>query len=155
MQQQLQQQLLLKLLEKLLFCATTSGEQGLVTKEWRENGQGGKKRSACLTAGRFRKREGLLKQLAGKLVRRLKGPPGCLAAADGQQDLNTTDNMFVSLCLVCWYLCWVQVSVDTAQLFCCAFDLCLVLASLHTQISASSTPQGCCAKWPSSAGGNL
>ncbi len=72
-----------------------------MTKEWRENGQGGKKRSACLIAGSFRKKEGLLKQLAGKLVRKLKGPPGCLAAADGQQCLNTTDNDFVSVCLAC------------------------------------------------------
>ena len=63
-----------------------------MTKRWRENEQEGKKRSACLTAGSFQKRGGLLKQLAGKLVRKLKGPHGCLAAADGQQGLNTTDN---------------------------------------------------------------
>ena len=72
-----------------------------MTKEWRETGQGEKKRSACLTAGSFRTREGLLKQLAGKLVRKLTGPPGCLAAADGQQGLNTTDTAFVSFSLAC------------------------------------------------------
>ena len=66
-----------------------------MTKEWRENEQEGKKWSTCLTAGSFQKREGLLKQLAGKLVRKLKGPPGCLAAVDGQQCLITTDNGFI------------------------------------------------------------
>ena len=84
-----------QLLEKLLFCATASGERGLVTKEWREHEQEGKNRSACLTARTFQKREGLLKQLTGKLVRKLKGPPGCLAAVDGQQCLIITDNDFI------------------------------------------------------------
>lgn len=55
-----------------------------MTKEWRENEQEGKKSSARLTARSFQKREGLLEQLAGKMVRKPKGRPGRLAAADGQ-----------------------------------------------------------------------
>ena len=34
-----------------------------------------------------------------------------------------------------------QVTEDTSQLFCCAFDMCVVLASLDTQTFAFCNPQ--------------